>query len=75
MHDLDYVRESWKGFNFYSVGCVGTIKWKIQELPAQSSGKQTQGEKVIGILSVPKRRQSGETPRRYCGEGRDKDVP
>lgn len=45
------------------LGCVGIIKWEIQKLPPQGSGKQVQREEVLGVLSVPQRRQVGESPR------------
>ena len=42
---------------------VGIIEWEIQKLPPQGSGEQVQGEEVLGVLSMPKRRQVGESPK------------
>lgn len=55
--------------------CVGTIKWKIQELSAQGSGEQVQGEEIAGLLSVPQRGQGSEAPTRPCVGQRNKIVP
>lgn len=55
--------------------CVGIIKWEVQKLLAQSSGEQEEGQEVIGILYVPKRRQSGESPRGYDFKRWDKTIP
>lgn len=45
------------------VGVVGIVKWEIQELSSQGTGEHIQREKVIGLLCVSKRGQSGETPK------------
>ena len=59
---------------FLIFGRVGIVKWKIQELPPQSSGEQRESEEIIGVLCEPKRGQSGETTRRFGKQRRDKEV-
>jgi hypothetical protein len=51
------------------------MQWQIQELSAQGSGEQGEGEEIVGFLCVPKRGQSGETPTRFGLQRRAKEVP
>ena len=55
-------------------GCVGIIKWEIQELLASGDGQQAWAEEIFGILSQSKRRQGGETTTGACVQWREKDV-
>lgn len=54
---------------------VGIVKWEIQELLAQGSGEQPEGEDILGLLPLPRRRQNSEAPTGSPCQGWSTEVP